>query len=179
MHASVTTTVPHHAAENGCYLHGGGQRDGERYIDTGVHIEGEGFIAICEGCITYLGGMLGLITPDGYKGLSDELAEANDVRVTQAQRLVLLERHNEALRVLLAGHLDEIPELEEPVPAEIVDDAEPDPIEQGLAVLAEIRAEADAALEAPAPSRHVTPTWRESDGVDEALAREHAEVDTQ
>lgn len=171
MHARISPTVPHGAVRNACYLHGGGQRNGERFIDTGVHIEGEGFLAICEGCIVYLGKLLGMFSPADVQALTDELRDSNDARVEQAQKLVEMRSHNEALRVLLGQYLEQIPEA----PAEPA--APVDPVSAGLAVLDEIKAEA-AAREEQFVERYgvATPEWREDDTADAAIERERAEV---
>lgn len=178
MHASVTTTVPHHAAENGCYLHGGGQRHGDRFIDTGVHIEGEGFLAICESCVQHLGKMLGLITPDEYEELARELADANDARVEMAGHMERLSRRNEALRLLLAEQVEEIPDLAEiaaPEPEEA-----PTPEQVALSVLEQIRAEQEQReAEYLAKYVHVAPEWVEGDDAEQAIARERAQVEAE
>jgi hypothetical protein len=92
----VSATVPHGAANNTCYLCHGAPRsrpDGtsERIIDTGVHIDCEGFIAICETCVTYMGTLLGLYTATDVENLTDELREALEGRVADAARIAHLE----------------------------------------------------------------------------------------
>src|SRR5690606_27799025 len=114
-------------------LHGGGQRGNERFIDTGIVIEYEGVLAICEGCVTHLAKLLGLLTPADVQALTDELREANDARVEQAQEIATLKSRNEALRTLLALDVDAFEAPPEPEPD--------DPIAKGLAVLEEIKAE--------------------------------------
>lgn len=190
----VSPSIPVGSARSNCYLCNGAQRDRngtpERMISTDVHIEYEGGIAICETCVRHMGRLLDLLTPDDVAALVREVEELVDAAVVRERRLEAVERNNEALRVLLAGYIEEIPTIVEVAP-EPEPEPEPevevvDPLAPGLAILAEIQAQraeppppyVPSTAAALAPSRQAPPTWNENDGVDEALAREHAEVDT-
>lgn len=175
MQARVSKTIPIGSARNNCYLCNRAQRlrgDAlEPMIATGVHIEWEGELAFCATCIGHMGKMLGLLTPDDVEALAAELTEVLEARVAQERYIEELERRMEALRTLLGNELAGEPvERPEPEPA-------PEPevslVEQGLAVLDEIRAERAGAPD-EGLAAHVAPEWREGDGPDEAFARERA-----
>lgn len=110
MLARVHATIPFGAAHNNCYLCNGGQRtraDGrlDRFIDTGIVIEFEGGLVMCETCVTFLGKRLGLLTPEDVESLTRELVEVVDARVAAELRIVELERKIEALRVIAGEQL--------------------------------------------------------------------------
>jgi hypothetical protein len=109
MQARVSPIIPFGAAKQNCYLCNGAPRTRgattERMIDTGVHIEFEGHIAICETCVTHMAKLLGLLTPDDVEEITSELAEVLDVRVVQDRKVEGLKTIVEAQRVALADAL--------------------------------------------------------------------------
>lgn len=129
MHLQVTTTIPFGSARQNCYLCNGAQRqkdDGsrERMIDTGVHIDFEGHVAICETCATHMGKALGMLEAADVEGLAAELAAALELAVAVTADRDELKRVVEAQRVLL-GHATaaeaepgaDDPEADDPFPA--------------------------------------------------------------
>lgn len=60
-------------ALNTCYLCKAARRPDEKVIDTGIHIDFEGFLAICESCIVEAAGELGLLTRDKAERLYDKM----------------------------------------------------------------------------------------------------------
>ncbi len=121
MHARVSPIIPFGAAKQNCYLCNGAPRTRgdktERMIDTGVHIEFEGHIALCETCVSYMGKLLGLLTPDDVEALTDELREALETGVVQAARIAELEKLVSAQEVAFAHVIADLDENPTPVPA--------------------------------------------------------------
>jgi hypothetical protein len=109
MHARVSPIIPFGAAKSNCYLCNGAPRTRgagtERMIDTGVNIDFEGHIAICETCVTHMARLLGLFAPSDVEALAAELAEVLEVRVAQDGQIVRLVGIVEAQRIALADAL--------------------------------------------------------------------------
>lgn len=78
--ARVSDSVPQGLAFANCYLCQGAPRvrDGrpERMIDTGVHIDQEGFLGLCESCVTHMARQLGLLTVKDVEEIVAKLAVA-------------------------------------------------------------------------------------------------------
>jgi hypothetical protein len=107
MELRVLPTIPPTARNKSCTFcnHGRRERDGglERVLDTGIHIEWEGFIVVCETCVTHMGRMIGLLTPADVEALAQECKTLLEQNVAHEQRISELERVVDAQRVLLAA----------------------------------------------------------------------------
>lgn len=114
MQARVSPTIPFGVAKQNCYLCEGAQRTHggvvERMIDTGVHVDFEGHIAICETCIGHMGKLLGLFTPDDVENLVVEARELLEQNTGHEQNVERQRGIIEAQRVALADALGLSPE---------------------------------------------------------------------
>jgi hypothetical protein len=92
-----------------CYLCKLPRRGNEKVIDTGVEIDFEGFLAICESCIRYCNSLLGGVTPEQQAAYNADLT-AMTLEVEVARRFMAehetrkaaLEAEEAALRNALA-----------------------------------------------------------------------------
>lgn len=81
----VLNEYPPGTALNTCYLCKSARRDGEQIVDTGVHIDFEGFLALCGSCIAEAASALGLLSTDKaeriYAKLDRLSAQLSEARI--------------------------------------------------------------------------------------------------
>jgi hypothetical protein len=66
-------------ALNTCYLCKSARRPGERIVDTGIHIDFEGFLAICGSCIEEAASGLGLLAAKQAAKLAAKVSALQDL----------------------------------------------------------------------------------------------------
>lgn len=119
MDLHVSPVIPQGAAGTNCYLCHGAQRtlangQRERMIDTLVHIEMEGFIAICESCVGHMADALGMFRAGDVEEILSDLEAALETNTGLEQTVDRLKKTVEAQQYLLRKPAPETPE---PVPA--------------------------------------------------------------
>jgi hypothetical protein len=83
---------------NACYLCKAARRTGERIVDTGIHIDFEGFVAICGSCIEEAASGLGLLSARQADKLRTENTELSRRYVEAQIRADAAEAALDALR---------------------------------------------------------------------------------
>lgn len=57
-----------------CFVCGASKRPGERLIDTGIHIDMEGLLVVCESCVAEMATMMGYKTDIATHKMEAEIA---------------------------------------------------------------------------------------------------------